>query len=181
MTSLRKWCKGLNQISKSYCLILGSDRRAAHRKPAKVTRHNLLLIVQLECKHAILFLLLFSHSVMSHSATLWTAACQASLSFTISQSLLNLMSIESVMPSIHLILCRPLLLLPSIFHSMRVFSNESAVCIMGPKYWSFSFSISSSNEYSGLISFRIDWFDLLAVQGTLKSLLQILFCYAHFG
>ena len=166
MTSLRKWCKGLNQRSKSYCLLLGSDRRAAHRKPAKVTRHNLLLTVQLECKHAILFLfLLFSRSVVSDSATPWTAACQAPLSFTISQSLLKLMSIESVMPSIHLILCRPLLLLPSIFPSMRVFSSESAVCVMGPKYWSFSFSISSSNEYSGLISFRLDWFDLLAVQG----------------
>ena len=104
--------------------------------------------------------------------TPWTAARQASLSFTISQSWLKLMSIESVMPSKHLILCHPLLLLPSIFSSIRVFSNESAVCIRWPKYWSFSFSISPSNEYSGLISFRIDWFDLLAVQGTLKSLLQ---------
>ena len=165
MTSLRKWCKGLNQISKSYCLILGSDRRAAHRKPAKVTRHNLLLIVQLECKHAILFLLLFSHSVMSHSATLWTAARQASLSITISQSLLKFISIESVMPSNHLILCCTLFLLPSIFPSMRVFSNESALHIRWSKYWSFSFSISPSNDYSGFISFRIDWFDLLAIQG----------------
>ena len=104
--------------------------------------------------------------------TPWTAARQASLSFTISQSWLKLMSIESVMPSKHLILCHPLLLLPSIFSSIRVFSNELAVCIRWPKYWSFSFSISPSNEYSGLISFRIDWFDLLAVQGTLKSLLQ---------
>ena len=91
---------------------------------------------------------------------------------TISQSLLKLMSIESVMPSSHLILCHPLLFLPSIFPSVRVFSNDSALCIRWPKYWSFSFSISPSNEYSGLISFRIDWFDLLAVQGTLKSLLQ---------
>ena len=105
-------------------------------------------------------------------ATPWTAACQASLSFTISWSLLRLMSIESVMPSNHLILCHPLLLLPSIFPSIRVFSNESALLIRWPKYWSFSFSISPSNEYSGLISFRMDWFDLLAVQGTLKSLLQ---------
>ena len=105
-------------------------------------------------------------------ATPWTAASQASLSFTISLSLLKLMSIESVMPSNHLILCRPLLLPPSIFPSIRVFSNESVLCIRWPKYWSFSFSISPSNEYSGLISFRIDWFDLLAVQGTLKSLLQ---------
>ena len=105
-------------------------------------------------------------------ATPWTIACQASLFFTISQSLCKLMSIESVMPSNHLILCCPLLLLPSIFPSIRVFSNESVLHIRWPKYWSFSFSISPSNEYSGLISFRIDWFDLLAVQGTLKSLLQ---------
>ena len=104
--------------------------------------------------------------------TPWTAARQASLSFTISQSLLNFMSIESVMPSNHLILCHPLLLLPSIFPSIRVFSNESVLHIRWPKYWSLSFSITSSNEYSGLISFRIDWFYLLAVQGTLKSLLQ---------
>ena len=95
-----------------------------------------------------------------------------SLSFTISQSLLKPISIESVMPSNHLILCYPLLLLPSIFPSISVFSNESALRIRWPKYWSFSFSISPSNEYSGLISFRIDWSDLLAVQGTLKSLLQ---------
>ena len=94
------------------------------------------------------------------------------LSFTISQSLLKLISTESVMPSNHLILCHPLLLLPSIFPSIRVFSDESALCIRWPKYWSFGFSISSSNEYSGLISFRIDWFDILAVQGALKSLLQ---------
>ena len=102
----------------------------------------------------------------------WIAACQASLSFTISQSLARFMSIESVILSNHLILCHPLLLLTSIFPSIRVFFNESAVCIRWPKYWSFNFSISPSNEYSGLISFRIDWFDLLAVQGTLKSLLQ---------
>ena len=105
-------------------------------------------------------------------ATPWTAACQASLSFTIFPSLLKLMSVESVRPSNHLILCPPLLLLPSIFPSIRVFSNESALCLTWPKYWSFSFSISPSNEYSELISFRIDWLDLLAVQGTLKSLLQ---------
>ena len=97
---------------------------------------------------------------------------QASLSFTIAQTLLKLMSIESFMPSNHLILCCPLLLLPLIFPSIRVFSNELDLHIRWPKYWSFSFSISSSNEYPGLISFRIDWFDLLAVQGTLKSLLQ---------
>ena len=112
-----------------------------------------------------------SHSVMSNSATPWTAACQASLSITNSQSLLKLMSIESVMPSNHLILC-PLLFLPSIFPSIRVFSNESVLYIRWPKYWSFSFNISPSNEYTGLISFKMDWLALLAVQGTLKSLLQ---------
>ena len=104
-------------------------------------------------------------------ATPWTAACQASLSITNSHSLLKLMSIESVMPSNHLILCR-LLLLPSIPHSIRVFSSESALHIRWPKHWSFSFSISLSNEYSGLIFFRMDWLGLLAVQGTLNSLLQ---------
>ena len=113
----------------------------------------------------------FSHSVVSNSVTPWTAARQASLSITNSQSLLKLMSIESVMPSNHLICC-PLVLLPSIFPRIRVFSNESVLHIRWPKYWSFSFSISPSNEHSGLISFRIDWFDLLAVKGTLKSLLQ---------
>ena len=101
--------------------------------------------------------------------TPWTAAHQASLSITNSQSLFKLMSIPSVMPSNHLILCCPLLLLPSIFPSIMVFSNESVLCIRWPKYWSFSFSISPSNEYSGLTFFRIDWFDLLAVQGTLPS------------
>ena len=100
--------------------------------------------------------------------TPWAAACQASLSITDSWSLLKLMSIELVMPSNHLILCRPLLLLPSIIHSIRVFSNESVLRIRWPNYWSFSFSISSSNEYSGLISFRMDWLDLLAIQGTLR-------------
>ena len=106
------------------------------------------------------------------SVTPWTAACQASLSFTISWSLLSLLSIESVMPSNCLILCCPLPLLPSVFPSIRVFSNESVLRIRWPKYWSFRFSVSPSNEYSGLISFRIDWFDLLDVQGTLKSVLQ---------
>ena len=104
--------------------------------------------------------------------TSWTAACQVPLFSTISRSLLRLMSIRSVMPSNYLILCGPFLLLPTIFPSIRVFSNESALHIRWPKYWSFSFSISLSNELSGLISFRIDWFDLLAVQGALKSLLQ---------
>ena len=105
-------------------------------------------------------------------ATPWAAACQASMSITNSWSLLKLMSIESVMPSKHLILCHPLLLQPSIFSSVRVFFNDSVICFKWPKYWSFSFSISPSNEYSGLISFRMDWLDLLAVQGTLKNLLQ---------
>ena len=105
-------------------------------------------------------------------ATPWIAACQASLSNTNSWSLLKLMSTESVMPSSHLILSHPLLLLPSIFVSIRVFSNESVLHIRWPKYWSFNFSISPSNDYSGLISVRMDWLDLLAVQGTLKSLFQ---------
>ena len=105
-------------------------------------------------------------------ATPWTAAHQAALPITNSWNLLKLMSIESVMPSNHLILCCPLLLMPSIFPSLSVFSNESVLHIRWPKYWSFSLSISSSNEYSGLISYRTDWLDLLAVQGTLKSLLQ---------
>ena len=104
--------------------------------------------------------------------TPWTATRQASLFITNSRSLLKLMSTGSVMPSNYLILCHPLLLLPSIFPSISVFSNESSLCIRWPKYWSFSFNISPSTEYSGLISFRMDWLDLLAVQGTLKSLLQ---------
>ena len=136
------------------------------------------------CQHTLLafsghFLVPYFSSVQFQSlscvrlfVTPWTTSGQASLSITNSQSLLKLMSIESVMPSNHLSLCRPLLRLPSIFPSIRVFSNESVLCIRWPKYWSFSFSISPSNEYSGLISFMIDWFDLLAVQGTLKSLLQ---------
>ena len=104
--------------------------------------------------------------------TPWTAAHQASLSITNSWRLLKLMSVESVMPSNHLILCRPLLLLLSIFPSIRVFTNESVLRIKWPKYWSFSYNISPFDEYSGLISFKMDWFDLLGVQGTLKSLLQ---------
>ena len=129
----------------------------------------------------------FSHSVASDSATPWAAAGQASLSIINSCSLLKLMSMESVMPSNCLILCHPLLLQPSIFPSIGVFSDESLLRIRWPKYWSFSFSISLSNEYSGLISFRMDWLDLLAVQGTLKCLLQhhsskasILWCSAFF-
>ena len=120
-------------------------------------------------------------------ATPWTAACQVSLSITTSQNLLKLMSIKSVMSSNHLALCHPLLLLPSVFPRIRVFSNESVLCIRWPKYWRLSFSISPSNQYSGLISFRIDWFNPLVIQGTLKNLLQhhslkasILQCSAFF-
>ena len=127
----------------------------------------------------VLYITLYSFSqsvqLLNHVrlfATLWIAACQASLSITNSQSLPKLMSIESVMPSSHLILCRPLFLLPPIPPSIRVFSNESTLHMRWPKYWSFSFSIGPSNEHPGLISFRMDWLDLLAVQGTLKSLLQ---------
>ena len=136
------------------------------------------------------FLVLSSVQLVSRVwffATPWTTAHQASLSITSSWSLLKLMSIESVMPSNHIILCHPLLLPPSIFPSIRIFSNESARRIRWPKYWSFSFNISPANEHSGLVSFRMDWLDLLAVQGTLKSLLQhhsskvsILWCSAFF-
>ena len=129
----------------------------------------------------------FSCSVLSNSATPWTAVCQVSLSITNSRSLLKLMSTEVVMPLNQLILCHTLLLLPSIFPNIRVFSNESVLCIRWPIFWGFSFSISVSSEYSGLISIRIDWLDLLAVQGTLKSLIQhhsskasILQCSAFF-
>ena len=114
----------------------------------------------------------FSPSVMSNSATPWAAARPASLSITNSQNLFKLMSMKSVMPSNHLMPCHPLLLMPSIHSTIRVFSNESVLCIRWPKYWSFSFSISPFNEYLGLISFRMDWLDLLAVQGITKSLLQ---------
>ena len=120
-------------------------------------------VIQLYLHTYTYILLLFSHVWLF--ATPWTAACQASLSFTISRSLLQLMSIESVMPSNHLLFCHPLLPLPSIFPSIRVFSNESLLRISWPKYWNFNLSIRLSNEYSGLISFRMDWFDLLAVQG----------------
>ena len=139
------------------------------------------------CPPGLLFSLVQSLSRVELFMTPWTTAHQASLSITNSRSLLKLMCIESVVPSNHLILCRPLLLPPSIFPSIRVFSNELAFHIRWLKYWSFSFNISPSNEHSGLISFRMDWLDLLAVQGTLKSLLQhhsskasILLCSAFF-
>ena len=138
-------------------------------------------------KHVIIFGSVQSLSRVQLFATPWTAARQASLSITNSQSLPKPMCSKSVMPSNHLILCHPLLLLPSVFPSIRVFSNESVLRIRWPKYWSFSFNISPSNEHSGLISFRMDWLDLLAVQGTLKSMLQhhsskasILRCSAFF-
>ena len=118
--------------------------------------------------HGVSAFMLLLLSPVWQFVTPWTAAHQGSLSLSISWNLLKLMSIESVMPSNHLILCHPLLLPPSIFPSIRVFSNKSALCIRWPKHWSFSFSISPFNEYSGLISFRIDWFDLLAIQGTLR-------------
>ena len=144
-----------------------------------------LLFIFLNLKPLILFLQFSRSNLVQLFATSWTAACQASLSITNSQSSPKPMSVESVMPSNHLILCHPLLLPPWIFPSLRVFSNESALCIRWPKYWSFSFSISSSNEYSGLISFRMDWLGLLAVQGTRNGLLQhhsskasILWCFA---
>ena len=125
--------------------------------------------------------LLFSCSVMSDSATPWTAACQAPLSFTNYQNLLKLMSFELVMPSNHLVLCHPLLLLPSSFPASWYFPNKLALCTRWPKYWNFSFSISPSKEYSWLISFRIDWFDFHAGQGTLKSLLQRWLRVKEFG
>ena len=140
-----------------FCLVRGGPIKPA--KGGGSQRCRLLLVLQLLSR-----VWLF--------ATSWTAAHQASLSFTISWSLLKVMSIESVMPSNHLILCRLLPLVPWILSSIRVFSSESALCIRWPKYRSFSLSISLSNKYSGLISFRINWFDLLAVQRTLRSLLQ---------
>ena len=129
----------------------------------------MFILYQSSRKYGLLF---SSVTQLCLTVTPWTVACQASLSVTNTQSLLKLMSIELVMPSNHLILCRPLLLLPSIFPSIRVFSSESVLLILWPKYWCFSFSISPFSEYSGLISFRMDCLDLLAVQGTLKSLLQ---------
>ena len=134
--------------------------------------HSSNLCLRVSCTLLLCLVIQFSLSVVPDSMTPWTTACQASLSITNSQSLLKLMCIESVMPSNHLLLCRPLLLLPSTFPIIRVFFNESALCMRWQKYWSFSFRISPSSEYSGLIFFRIDCFDFLAVQGTLKSLLQ---------
>ena len=136
----------------------------------RLCREKLVILPEAMDDSKALLVQLFSHIWLF--VTLWTAACQTSWSFTVSQSLLKLMSIELGMPSSHLILCRSLLLLPSIFPSIRIFSNELAFCTRWPKYWSFSFGISPSSEYSGLIFFKSDYFDLFAVQGTLKSLLQ---------
>ena len=149
----------LSQSGKAFINCLQCMKLRAEMMWLNNTSYNIFSPVQ-SLSHAWLFV------------TPWTAACRASLSITNSQSSLKLMPIESVMPSNHLILCCPLLLLPSLFPSIRVFSSESALFIKWPKDWSFSFSISPSNEYSSLISFRVDWFDILAVQGTLKSLLQ---------
>ena len=141
----------------------------------KIFKHILIYIYSATYKSLYIYIQFSSVQLLSRVqlfATPWTAARQASLSIANSRSLLKLMSIESVMPSNHLILCHPLFLLPSIFPSIRVFSKNLVLCIWWPQYWGFSFSISPSNEYSGLISFRMDWLDFLAVQGTLKSLLQ---------
>ena len=139
--------------------------RGLHRRVVQVSGHIIIFSVLQSVSQS-------SHSVVSDSVIPWTVAPQASLSITNSRSLPQLMAVESVMPSNHLILCRPLLLLPSIFPSIRVFSNESTLHIRLPKYWSFSFNISPSNEHPGWISFRMNWLDLLVVKGTLKSLFQ---------
>ena len=162
--------------------------RCPREREDTMQRFSYEVWIKVQCQIILFIQVQFNHSVMSDCLWhRWTAAHQASLSITNSQSLFKLMSIKSVMPSNHLILCCPLLLPPSIFPSIRIFSNESVLHIRWPKYWSFSFSISPSNEYSGLISFRIDWFDLLTVQETLKSLLQhhsskasIFWCSAFF-
>ena len=160
-------------VSQSYlrCCLLGFS---LHFVPNKTLQSHIVHLFSWQAEFFLYIIVLVVQllSCVRLFATPWIAACQASLSFTVSQSLLKFMSIESVILSKHRILCHPLFLLPSIFPSIRVFSNESAVCIRWPNYWSFSFSISPSNEYPGLISFRIDWLDLLVVQGTCKDLLQ---------
>ena len=157
-TGVGRYCKSYLQLRNQEAQNLGCGRTPPDRQH----------LGQLQTLRGVLF----SHRTTSDSATPWTAALQASLSITNSWSLLTLMSIQMVVPSSHLILCGPLLLPPSIFPSIRVFSKESALHIRWPKYWSFSFGISPSDEYSGLISSRIDWFVLLAVKGTLKNLVQ---------
>ena len=151
-------------FTREYCYTSAHPIRAIHSHRTEKSEFHTTALVK---SHKFNSVQLLSHVLLFE--TPWTAACQASMSITNSWSLLKLMFIESVMPSNHLILCHPLLLLPSIFPSIRVFSNESALHIRQLKYWSFSFSISPSNEYPGLISFRMDWLDLLAVQGTLQE------------
>ena len=155
--------------------LVGNLQYAPHINKAWDVRRNITKKVFLTWFHVVLWFQFSSVQSLSRVQLFvipWTAACQASLSITKSQTLLKLMSIESVMPSNHLILWHPLLLLPSIFPSIRVFSKESVLCIIWPKYWSFNLSISTSTEYAGLISFRMDWLHLLTVQETLKSLIQ---------
>ena len=155
-----------------HCLSFFAWRQNKNIPKQTTARKKTPLCILAQCSACLQCFVVQSLSHVHLFATPWTAGREAFLSITISQSLLKLMSIELVMPSNHLVLCRPLLLLPSILPRIRVFSNESALRIRWPKYWSFSFSISPSNECSGLISFRMDWLDLLAVQGTLKSLLK---------
>ena len=152
--------------------ILRKEGRVCHKLTSSLNKRGRGDLGTIRLYSEVQFISVQSLSRVWLFATPWTAAWQASLSITNSQSLLKLMSIESVMSSDHLILCHPLLLPPSIFPHIMVFSNESVLCIRWPKYWSLSFSVSASNGYSGLISFRMDWLDLLAVQGILKSLLQ---------
>ena len=159
----------------SLCIVLRffcleTKQKHTQTNKSKKTNNSLCLLAQ--CLACLEYFVVQSLSHIQLLRTSWTSGHQAFLSITISQSLLKLMSIELVMPSNHLILCHPLLLLSSVFPRIRVFSNESALRIRWPKYWSISFSISPSNAYSGLISFTVDWFGLLAIQGTLKSLLQ---------
>ena len=172
MLLVKKFFLELQDVS---CILLNPRRENTQMSISRILISWAVLVLWQECHLLLLKDVISSVQSLSHIllfATPWTEAHQASLSITNSQSLLKLMSIKSVMPSNHLISCHPLLLLPSIFPSIRVFSNESVLCIRWPKYCRFSFSISPSNEYSGLISFRINWFDILAVQRTLKSLLQ---------
>ena len=172
---MRKHSNSTRLLSTLPCPFLGAmstDQLLIFERPKKRRHTGEIRDIDCYLKNTILFSSIQSLSRVRRFATPWIAAHQASLSITSSWSLLKLMPIESVMPSSHLILCRPLLLLPPIPPSIRVFSNESPLRVRWPKYWSFSFSISPSNEHPGLISFRMDWLDLLAVQGTLNSLLQ---------
>ena len=166
---MKAFVRGLCGVGRE--LSFGQKSALLSRLPASKIK-LIFLSTSLACFSSVQFSSFHLLSRVRLFATPLTTACQASLSIINSWSLPKLMSIESVMPSSYLILCCPLLLLPSIFPSIRVFSDESALCIRWPKYWSFNFNISPSNEHPGLISFRMDWLDLLAVQGTLKSLLQ---------